>query len=58
MGEILRPNEAGDEDNLPNIAGDGVGTHYTVVDEETITTSYAGYSKVWATNPNTGLAWT
>jgi hypothetical protein len=33
--EILRPNAAGDEENISNVVGDGVGTHYTVVDEET-----------------------
>jgi len=33
--EILRPNAAGDEENIPTVVGDGVGTHYTTVDEET-----------------------
>lgn len=31
--EILRPNAAGDYENLPTVVGDGVGTHYTVVNE-------------------------
>jgi len=33
--ETLRPNAAGDEENIDNVVGDGVGTHYTVVDEAT-----------------------
>jgi len=33
--ETLRPNAAGDEENIDEVIGDGVGTHYTVVDEET-----------------------
>lgn len=123
--EILRPNAAGDEENISNVTGDGVGTHYTTVDEETpdddttyvrnkntayerdlyniadnsagsgtinsvtvyarckgtlieqaslkiaikstsahesaektITTDWANYSEQWATNPDTGSAWT
>jgi len=37
-----------------------IKTHYTVYegDEEATTASYANYSKQWATNPNTGSAWT
>ena len=31
--ETLRPNAAGDEENIDNVSGDGVGTHYTTVDE-------------------------
>ena len=31
--EILRPNAAGDEENITAVVGDGIGTHYTVVDE-------------------------
>lgn len=33
--ETLRPNAAGDEESIDSVYGDGVGTHYTVVDEET-----------------------
>jgi len=33
--ETLRPNAAGDEENISDVVGDGVGTHYTTVDEET-----------------------
>ena len=35
-------------------------THSTTYDgdEQTAATSYANYSQVWATNPNTGSAWT
>ena len=37
-----------------------IKTHNTPYegDEETTTSSYANYSKQWATNPNTGSAWT
>ena len=127
--ETLRPNAAGDEENLSTVVGDGSGTHYAAVDEatadedtsyvecsgfnqgwqrdlynianhsagsetinsvtvyarckgintisqtslkiaiktggtvyegneETVTLSYANYSKQWTTNPNTGSAWT
>ena len=31
--EILRPNAAGDYENIDNVVGDGVGTHWTTVDE-------------------------
>ncbi len=42
--ETLRPNAAGDEENIPTVVGDGVGAHYTTVDEETPDedTSYVG----------------
>jgi hypothetical protein len=33
--EILRPNAAGDEENIYGAVGGGSGTHYTTVDEET-----------------------
>ena len=33
--EILRPNAAGTYETLSGVVGDGVGTHYTTVDEET-----------------------
>jgi len=31
--ETLRPNAAGDEENIAGVSGNGVGTHYTTVDE-------------------------
>jgi len=31
--ESLRPNAAGDEENIPVVHGDGSGSHYTVVDD-------------------------
>ena len=33
--ETLRPNAAGDEENIPSVMGDGTGSHYTTVDEVT-----------------------
>ena len=33
--ETLRPDAAGDEENINGVTGDGSGTHYTVVDEAT-----------------------